>query len=318
MKKRKQIHILLLLLCLVLALAACGGREGQEAAAPTGGTASHGAQDAVPSASPSESPAAEEDFGTTTLMFYMVGSDLEQRQRAATADLVEISKSGVDLTRTNVIVCAGGSGRWWNDLADPETITLLRLTESGYQVEDTLPLRSMGDPDCLSAFVSLCTERWSADHYALIFWDHGNGPVIGYGKDVLFDQDHLTLQEMRQAMDRTPFAQDLRLDLVGFDACLMASAELGCVWQNYADILVASQETEPGFGWNYAFLSDCCSCSSRDLACKAADAFMDYALEAFAKRDNYYTELTLSVLDLSKAGELGLYTAYSIIKRQRK
>lgn len=299
MTKQNRILALLLLLCVLLALAACG-KAAEPEASPAGATGTQ----APEGENAADASSEEEDFGATTLMFYMVGSDLEQHQRAATADLVEISKSGVDLTRTNILICAGGSGRWWNDLADPEAITILRLTESGYQVEDTLPLRSMGDPECLSSFVTLCTERWSADHYALIFWDHGNGPVIGYGKDMLFERDSLTLQEMRQAMADTPFAGDLKLDLVGFDACLMASAELGCVWQNYADLLVASQETEPGFGWNYAFLSQCGRCSSRELACLAADAFMDYALEAFSKRDDYYTELTLSVLDLSKAGAL--------------
>ena len=302
MIRQKSLCALLLLLCVLLALAACGYSSGQAAPSPSG-------EAAVPSSSTEDAAASGvssdgEDFGSTTLMIYMVGSDLEQRQRAATADLVEISKSGVDLTRTNILICAGGSGRWWNDLADPEVITILHLTASGYQVEDTLPLQSMGDPACLSTFVTLCTERFPADHYAMVLWDHGNGPVMGYGKDMLFDRDNLSLREMRQAMAETPFAGDLRLDWVGFDACLMASAELACVWKDYADYLVSSQETEPGFGWNYAFLSQCGSCSSLELACSAADAFLQYGLDSFAKRDDYYTELTLSVMDLSKAGQL--------------
>jgi hypothetical protein len=40
-------------------------------------------------------------------------------------------------------------------------------------------------------------------------------------------------------------------DFVGFDTCLMATVENALVVSNYADYLVASEETEPGVGWYY-------------------------------------------------------------------
>ena len=65
------------------------------------------------------------------------------------------------------------------------------------------------------------------------------------------------LTEMRTAMDASPFAGGdggRKLDLIGFDACLMASLESMTVWSDYAEHYVGSEELEPGDGWDYSFL----------------------------------------------------------------
>ena len=36
----------------------------------------------------------------------------------------------------------------------------------------------------------------------------------------------------------------------------MSSAELACMLDDYADYLVASQEIEPSFGWNYTIMGN--------------------------------------------------------------
>lgn len=43
-----------------------------------------------------------------------------------------------------------------------------------------------------------------------------------------------------------------KLDLIGFDACLMAMVETGYAMRNVAKVMVGSEELEPGDGWNYA------------------------------------------------------------------
>jgi hypothetical protein len=185
---------------------------------------------------------------TTTVMIYMMGSDLEVKSGAGTSDLEEIVASGVDLSKTTVLVYAGGSPKWHNELADPDKHTLLQLKEGGFEQVTQLEALSMGESQCLSNFLKYGHSNYPAEQYALILWDHGNGPVIGYGKDMLFDNDGLTLQEMGAALADSPFNQNNKLIWVGFDACLMASAELACVWAPYAEFLVASQEVEPAFG----------------------------------------------------------------------
>lgn len=42
-----------------------------------------------------------------------------------------------------------------------------------------------------------------------------------------------------------------KFKLIGFDACLMAMLEEAYLLHNYAEIMVASQELEPGPGWKY-------------------------------------------------------------------
>ena len=46
------------------------------------------------------------------------------------------------------------------------------------------------------------------------------------------------------------------LSWIGFDACLMSSVETAAAMKPYAGYMIASQETEPGFGWHYSFLKD--------------------------------------------------------------
>ncbi len=42
-----------------------------------------------------------------------------------------------------------------------------------------------------------------------------------------------------------------KLDIIGFDACLMAMIETAFAMRNIAGVMVASEELEPGMGWNY-------------------------------------------------------------------
>ena len=43
----------------------------------------------------------------------------------------------------------------------------------------------------------------------------------------------------------------VKFDFIGFDACLMATVETALTMSEYADYLIASEETGPGVGWYY-------------------------------------------------------------------
>jgi hypothetical protein len=43
----------------------------------------------------------------------------------------------------------------------------------------------------------------------------------------------------------------IHIDVLGFDACLMAMVETAYAVRNASQVLIASQEIEPGFGWQY-------------------------------------------------------------------
>ena len=294
----KQLLCILLCLVLLAQLSACSGPETPETTA-----AAVGSQSLTERAAPTETEPRSFPVGTT-LMVYLMGSDLEAKTAAGSSDLQEIAESGVDLSANQVLVCVGGSPHWHSELGSPEENRILRLTETGYVAEKTGPSRSMGDPSCLADFVNFAAEQAPSEHYALIFWDHGSGPVIGYGKDILFENDALTLAEMQQAMDQTPFREGRKLDWVGFDACLMASAELACVWAPYADYLAASQEVEPAMGWDYGFLSRLGTCGPETLLPDMAEAYLAACRAYYQQKDFDERDTTLSVMDLSGAEAL--------------
>ena len=248
--------------------------------------------------------AAQPPTPTTTVMVYMIGSDLEAKAGSGTKDLAEMAASGVDLEHVNLVVYAGGSPHWHNEAASSEEHRVLSLGAEGFTAVSATDPASMGGSECLANFLNYAYANYPADQYALILWDHGDGPVIGYGRDMLFDNDSLTLSEMEQALAASPFSEENQLAWVGFDACLMASAELSCVWAPYAQYLVASQEVEPSFGWNYSFLSAIGTMDTPSLLQHLTETYLSACLEYYESRGYDHRDTTLSCMDLSQAAEL--------------
>ena len=89
-------------------------------------------------------------------------------------------------------------------------------------LEENLGSVSMTDPDTLSSFIRWCANKFPANRNALIFWDHGGGSVSGFGYDEKFQSSgSMSLAEIDEALTDG----GVRFDFVGFDACLMATAE---------------------------------------------------------------------------------------------
>ncbi|MCR5795592.1 MAG: leucine-rich repeat protein [Solobacterium sp.] len=242
---------------------------------------------------------AEKEY---TLMIYMVGSDLESRNGAATGDLNEIENAGIDFSRMNVIVCAGGSRRWNSAVPNTQN-SVLDMSKDWDEriVANTKSSADMGAPECLASFINYCTEFYPAKRYSLICWDHGGGPVYGYGYDELHSYDSLLLQEMKEAMERTQINSENKLEFIGFDACLMGSLETASTWQDYAQYMIASQETEAGAGWDYSFLHDLPSLSAKEAAESIVDSYGSYYEE---NRSQFFApDATLAALDLSCTSE---------------
>ena len=240
---------------------------------------------------------------TVTLMIYMVGSDLESSGSAATNDMTEIAASGIDSSCANVLIYTGGSADWHSNV--PNDANALFLLEEGKWTKlETYEQTSMGEPANLTQFLQYGYDNYPADSYDLILWDHGNGPVIGYGSDKVFGGDGLTLPEMKEALEASPFGSETKLSMIGFDACLMASAELACTVSDYADYLIASQETEPSFGWNYDFLKDVGYKSADALAAEIVDQYISYCEDYFQDKEFFQSDVTLAAIDLRHTEKL--------------
>ena len=106
------------------------------------------------------------------------------------------------------------------------------------------------DPALLAQFIADGISEHRAGHYALIISDHG-ASWPGIGPDEGSDYDVLDLAEITEAISTGLEQAGVdKLDLLGFDACLMANYEVASAVAPLADRLVASQELEPGHGWN--------------------------------------------------------------------
>ena len=125
----------------------------------------------------------------------------------------------------------------------------------------------------------------------------------------MFENDSLTLDEMYQAFqanyelseENPPF------DLIGFDTCLMATVDVAYTFTDIGRYLVASQELEPGNGWNYTNLANTLTKDStmdaKEFGTVICDTYQD-GCELVGTADN----ITLSLINLSKVA--GLLASY--------
>ncbi len=242
---------------------------------------------------------AVDDIKENTLMIYVIGSDLESKAGAASDDFEEMKKSGIDTDKTNVVIFTGGCKKWFVDISN-QTNTVVKLESDGlYAYAETDENMNMADPETLLTFIDYAYEEFPAENYSLIFWDHGGGPVLGYGVDELNGRDSLTLDELDAALKFSHF-KEKKLEWVGFDACLMSSIEVADVLDDYADYLIASQETEPGAGWNYLFLSEFNRTSEPE---RIADRILGEYSKYYDENAKMKMDLTLACMNLSKTKE---------------
>jgi len=103
----------------------------------------------------------------------------------------------------------------------------------------------------------------------LIIWNHGQGwrappsdptakhpfggQLAGGYRYVSSDEDTGDKLYNRAIQDTlTKLLGAVKLDVIAFDACLMAMVETAYAMRGVAHVMVASEELEPGNGWNYA------------------------------------------------------------------
>jgi hypothetical protein len=122
--------------------------------------------------------------------------------------------------------------------------------------DDTLGAIDMGDPKVLTDFITWGQKTYKADKYVLILWDHGGGVLGGFGGHKSIGKpgfaSTMTVPQLKGAVEaavgNNPANQ---FELIGFDACLMASLEVAQAFKGTARYLAASQELEPGPGWDW-------------------------------------------------------------------
>lgn len=237
-----------------------------------------------------------------TIMIYMVGSNLESGNGCASRDIEEMLGSGVDSSKINVLIYTGGTPIWKNGI--PGSQNMIYIIEEGERVEvaSTETPQNMGEANSLYEFLQFTCNYYPAKHYALICWDHGNGPIYGFGNDENFFYDGLTLGELKDALEKSPFGEEHKMDWMGYDACMMGTIEAAQAIEEYAGYFIASQEIIPGTGWNYAFLKILNEIdNTEDIAKEVIDTYRE-SEEQFGEQR--HPDMTLACIDLAKISVL--------------
>ncbi|MGN8553793.1 UNVERIFIED_CONTAM: clostripain-related cysteine peptidase [Microbacterium sp. SLM126] len=247
-----------------------------------------------------DEPEAEASW---TFLVYMMGdTNLEPYALDDLTEMASVGSSG----ELNIVAMVDRSPDYSSDgvlnLDDWEDTKLLDVQQDEFVELADLGELNTGDPDTLATFVETAVTEYPADNYALLLWDHGGG-WLGMGADETDGEDPLGLDEIAAGIDAGLAETGVeKLDMIGFDACLMATYEVVSTLAPYADYMVASEEVEPGHGWNYqqlALIEQQPQTDARALASAMLEGYSEQAVEEGTDSD-----ITLGILDLAGVDEL--------------
>lgn len=215
----------------------------------------------------------------------------------------------VDLPdNVSLVIQTGGANNWSFSRVNPNVSQRFLFDADGLSELTTDYPQNMGGQETLSDFLRFCTEEYPADHQMLLFWNHGGG-VFGFCYDEMFGRDPLTLAEFNGAL-ASVFGENPEtppFELVGFDACLMASVEVAESLNGYARYLAASEEVEVGDGWPYAKWLKTLAEHPEMNGAQLGKVITDDFVEACANTNinlkwlNLDSVATFSVVDVAKA-----------------
>ncbi|MEN3014615.1 MAG: clostripain-related cysteine peptidase [bacterium] len=161
------------------------------------------------------------------------------------------------------------------------------------------------DPKFMATLIKEIIRRFPADNIALIISNHGVG-WKGIVTDDSAGSKFMHIDELREALGEVVKSTGKKIDVVAFDACLMAMAEVGYELKDVAKYMVASEEIEGGNGYEYSVLF---SKAMKNLQ-SANLAKINMGPEEFAKlivhaAKEYSNDIrTISAVDLEKANNL--------------
>ncbi len=195
-------------------------------------------------------------------------------------------------------------------------------------------LSDMGSFVALRDFVDWSVRNYPAKKYMLVIWNHGQGwrfqmaadsdirissargrlavistqrqvaakkvtPTVGGFRAASFDDDtghYLYNSDIEQATQEIASKVGHKVEVIGFDACLMSMVETAYAFRNSALLLVSSEELEPGAGWDYVPIV-------RSLVANPAMLGLDLGklvVDSYKVRYGDYHNTTMALVDLTK------------------
>ncbi len=188
---------------------------------------------------------------------------------------------------------------------DGSKITTRLYVENGALIHCGEPtVEDSGDVRSLMNALEWSFTDYPSEHTAVVLWNHGSGALNRSQKLMLrgicYDDDmqhYLTDRDCVQAFSwaQRRFNGGKKFDIIACDACLMGMLEVAYAFSGCADYFVASQETIPGNGYEYA---------------RVLDEFMDHVptprelakslVSAYYEEYEGTPDFTLSAIDMSE------------------
>ena len=239
-------------------------------------------------------------------------------------DMAEMAY-GFNSTDTNIIVLFDGEKKGDSAIyeithsdkkpANGAPITSKKLSTpvfSGNEVDS-------GDPALMAKFLDWGTKTYPAEHVGVVVWNHGNGifrngklvkpkkSPKGRGADFTsqgfaWDDNggNMDMKDLGPILQKAVANHGKKLDVLDFDACLMAHVEAAYQIQPHVNYLVGSEKTEAGDGNDYIGIAQAMSKNPNMSGLDYAKMMVDVFAKSYSPGGNQYSgpeEYTLSAAD---------------------
>ena len=176
----------------------------------------------------------------TILVYINADNSLE---RNALADLDEMKQIGSDQNIKMYVQV---------DFKSQDGVARALMTQAGISDEEDFPELDSDDPQNLANFIASGMQKYPAQHYGLVLWDHG-GQWFGYGGDETNKSNGMSLPDVHTAVSAAlRYVGVPQLDFLSFDTCLMGGLEPILEVADLAKFYIANPEIDYGDGWDYA------------------------------------------------------------------
>lgn len=164
------------------------------------------------------------------------------------------------------------------------------------EVLGEFPKTNMSHPQTLKDFLSWGMKTFPAKHYMVILSGHGMGFIGSLPDDN--SNDMMLTPELKSAFDIAAKETGRKIDILGFDSCLMANAETAHALKDSVDFMVASEEVVLNDNWDYSDLAARMKEGSAKDGLSVAEA-----LEGMMNSQQNYALLTASIVDCRRMNE---------------
>ena len=242
----------------------------------------------------------EQSRDDQTILIYICGSNLESENGLATSDLSEILSVKGQPDDVNIVIETGGASSWESTYGiSSSKLERWHVNNKSLVKDASLSYASMGLTSTLQSFIEYGLSNYPAERTGLILWNHG-GAMQGVCYDEKKNDDNLLTDEVSAAVSGALGNCNLsgqKLEWIGYDACLMQVQDIASINSDYFNYMIASEESESGYGWDYdTWVDDLYAKKTTPVILKA---IVDGFITSNGGTSSSSNDQTLSYLNLS-------------------